>query len=293
MFGRGGHHQSHCGEERTTSEQGFVSRCALIVTVCLHLLLEDMAPSAVTTYGSHLNSSRDVMVHWPTTGFLPNGRWSITFSTMGGVYISSLGRSWVERMDKMKLPPKHLSNTLMHDVLLPLPLWWRGPSWGSWGSFSCSWWRLTPPSVLHIPPPGSAKTLRPAGTVSCSSDPMPESGYRDAHRVDHFLRYDIYQFRMTGSKVVCYLHSSELHHRTDPLWNHVEVLCSLWGNQRKIWLPRLQRHEKSWVPELFWDTVKGACSPLLCKPCLEASVQQPPVPPQPSVPSGWWDATGV
>lgn len=160
----------------------------------------------------------------------------------------------------------------MHDVLLPLPLWWRGPSWGSWDSFSCSWWRRTPPSVPHIPPPGSAKTLRPAGMVSCSSDPMPESGYRDAHRVDNFLRYDIYRFRMIGSKVVCYLHSSELHHRTDPLWNHVEVLCSLWGNQRKIWLPRLQRQEKSWVPELFWDTVKGACSPLLWLQTLSWSI---------------------
>lgn len=55
-----------------------------------------MAPSAVMTYGSHLNPSRLVMVHWPTTGFLPNGRWSITLSTKGGVYISSFGRSWME-----------------------------------------------------------------------------------------------------------------------------------------------------------------------------------------------------
>lgn len=66
------------------------------------LLLEDMVPSAVMTYGSHLNCSRDVMVHWPTTGFLPNGRWSITFSTIGGVYISSFGRSWMEGVEKRK-----------------------------------------------------------------------------------------------------------------------------------------------------------------------------------------------
>ena len=47
------------------------------------------------TYGSHLNSSRLVMVHWPTTGFLPNGRWSITLITIGGVYISSFGSSYI------------------------------------------------------------------------------------------------------------------------------------------------------------------------------------------------------
>lgn len=35
-------------------------------------------------------------------------------------------------------------------------------------------------------------------------------------------------------RVVCYLYSSKLHHRPDPLRNHVEVLCSLWGNQGKF-----------------------------------------------------------
>lgn len=43
------------------------------------------------------------MVHCPTTGFLPNGLWSITFSTMGGVYISSLGRSWWEGVGRVNL----------------------------------------------------------------------------------------------------------------------------------------------------------------------------------------------
>lgn len=46
--------------------QGFLSLSAL--------LFEAIAPSAVMMFGSHLNSSRLVMVHWPTTGFLPNGR---------------------------------------------------------------------------------------------------------------------------------------------------------------------------------------------------------------------------
>lgn len=35
-------------------------------------------------------------------------------------------------------------------------------------------------------------------------------------------------------KTVRYLHSSELNHGPDTLRNHVEVLGSLWGNQRKI-----------------------------------------------------------
>lgn len=40
-------------------------------------------------------------------------------------------------------------------------------------------------------------------------------------------------------KTVRYLHSSELNHGPDALRNHVEVLGSLRGNQRKIWLARL------------------------------------------------------
>lgn len=55
--------------------------------------LADMHTSLLTRCGSQRNSSRQSMVHWPTTGFLPKGLWSTTFSTMGGAYISSLGRS--------------------------------------------------------------------------------------------------------------------------------------------------------------------------------------------------------
>lgn len=57
------------------------------------LPLADMQISLLMRYGSQRNSSRQSMVHCPTTGFLPNGLWSITFSTMGGVYISSFGSS--------------------------------------------------------------------------------------------------------------------------------------------------------------------------------------------------------
>lgn len=35
-------------------------------------------------------------------------------------------------------------------------------------------------------------------------------------------------------KTVPYLHSSELNHGPDALWNHIEVLGSFWRNQRKI-----------------------------------------------------------
>lgn len=72
----------------------------IIVPGGASLLLEAVAPSAVMTYGSQRNCSRLVMVHWPTTGFLPNGLWSITLSTMGGVYISSFGSSWWEAIEE-------------------------------------------------------------------------------------------------------------------------------------------------------------------------------------------------
>ena len=47
-------------------------------------------------YGSHRKLSRERMVHWPTTGRRPNWRLSMTLTTMGGQYSSSLGSIWVE-----------------------------------------------------------------------------------------------------------------------------------------------------------------------------------------------------
>lgn len=231
------------------------------------------------TYGSHLNSSREVMVHWPTTGFLPNGRWSITLSTMGGVYISSFGRSWMQGVEEITdkytvvlwircifltvstaysfhnttfdLGYYYFHSSVSLNFFFFLPLWWRGQSWGSSGSFSCSWWRLTPPAAPHTPPPGWVKTRRPTGTASCSSGPMLESGYMHTRTQWIFRGIMCVSSERQCLKAVSYLHSSQLNHRPDALRNHVEVLCSLWGNQGKIQLRRLHRERRVYT-RLIW-----------------------------------------
>lgn len=87
----------HHGHWKQQRRQATVASCFPVgfwLTLMKAVPLADMQTSLLIRCGSQRNSSRQSMVHWPTTGFLPNGLWSMTFSTMGGVYISSLGRSW-------------------------------------------------------------------------------------------------------------------------------------------------------------------------------------------------------
>lgn len=76
-------------------------------------------------------------------------------------------------------------------------------------------------------------------------------------------------------KAVSHLHSGELNHRPDALRNHVEVLCSFWGNQGKIGLTHLHTQRKIYevavgknIFIIFFHIFscflsKGACSWLL------------------------------
>lgn len=88
-------HHGHCKHTANKPQLLYVFQCTCLHNSCVCALipLADMHTSLLMRCGSQRNSSRQSMVHCPTTGFLPNGLWSITFSTMGGVYISSLGRS--------------------------------------------------------------------------------------------------------------------------------------------------------------------------------------------------------
>lgn len=138
--------------------------------------LDDIATSATALYGSHLYSTSESMVHWPTTGFLPNGLWSTTFSTIGGVYISSLGKSFRVKYRCLRSLTFKLVCYLKKEINKHiLPLSTEEHFQGSWGSFSCSWWQQTESSHLHTPPPSSGRPLVPAGRSSCCVNPMPES----------------------------------------------------------------------------------------------------------------------
>lgn len=113
---------------------------------------------------------------------------------------------------------------------------------------------------------------------------MQNSRNRRVGRVlsDHVMfAKGIYNCWQQQEGLMMYLNRSELNHRPDSLWYHVELLSTSWGNQWQISVVHLegraQRHLVSTV-SWSWDTV--CLLSLVSLPCPSEGALQPAVPPQ-------------
>lgn len=77
----------HTAERNIYSRSGFFARrvCNHQSYVRLHSPPSSSSAAARSSSGMHRYSSSDRTVHWPTTGFLPNWRLSMTLITIGGM----------------------------------------------------------------------------------------------------------------------------------------------------------------------------------------------------------------
>lgn len=85
-----------------------------------------------------------------------------------------------------------------------------------------------------------------------------------------------------------HLNRSQLHHRSDSLGNHVELLSASWRNQRQVlFAPLVVKAQHQWLSALScrWSSRTCDIPTEFCLPCSSGEAPQPGAPPRLSCPS--------